>query len=169
MKWLRDRRFWLVSSAALVLLMLLGAVSMLNIPSLQQLIGVPVPPTATDVQIDVRRNMLDMLLGDYKSYVRFELPAQDVQRFLSHPTFQQVHPSNSDPFTVFDGSSEGSTPMKQIVIQNRPSWWMPELGSAFMLAYRSAGGQNPGADSAWYIVDMSDPLNAIVYVFLVEV
>jgi len=135
--------------------------------SARDLLGVPLPASVTDEQVSVQHQSF----GEYVAYVRFELDQADVPALLSDPAFQQAE-QGTRPMAVFWNGSLANRSVTEIVQERRPAWWQPEAGAEFTLVYRSFPGPGvpySGPDSAWYIVETSDPAWAIVHVFALEV
>jgi hypothetical protein len=84
------------------------------------------------------------------------IDSADVPALLADPAFQPAWQSDR-PLIVFDNVSRGNRPLVEEVNAGRPTWWQPEAGSAFTLAYRSQPGPDVayrGPDFAWYIVEV---------------
>jgi len=130
------------------------------------LLGVPLPTSAANIQVDVQPHFI----AGYDAYVRFEIAPRDLETFLSDPAFQPTRRTD-DPLSVFWNAIRDSTPMEQVASASRPVWWQPEQGDRFLTAYRSRLGSDDynGPDSAWYIIDKSNPQRYTVYVFATEV
>lgn len=161
----------LITVIVVVAAVLIGVVLQLSYrPDASGVLGVSVPASATNMQIEIQRDPGGMLFGEYRGYVRFEIPQADLNTFLADPTFQQVPPpTTGNPLDVMQGSS-GGVPAAQEAAQNRPAWWTPEQGASFRYTQRSKSQTiTTGPDIAWYIIDVSDPSLAIVYVYMVEV
>ena len=157
---------------ALVLLTLVGILIFVKVAFLvprdaETLLGIPLPGTTSDVQVEIDSTFL----GEYDGYIRFEIASEDVILLLSDVAFQP-RPSSTDPMTVFQGATLGRKAIALYSPRQRPAWWQPEHGHPFLLAYRSHPGPGKtytGPDAAWYMVDINNASRAIVYVFVLEV
>ncbi len=132
-----------------------------------RLLGISLPTSAANVQVDVQPHLID----GFDAYVRFDIAPEELDDFLSDPAFQPSRRTD-DPLSVFWNAIRDSTPMERIASASRPGWWQPEQGDRFLTAYRSRLGPNDdysGPDSAWYIIDKSNPNRFTVYVFVSEV
>jgi hypothetical protein len=131
------------------------------------LLGIALPTSAANIQVDVQPHLID----GFDAYLRFDIAPDDVRGFLSDPAFQPAQRTDN-PLSVFWNAIRDSTPVERIASASRPGWWQPEQGDHFLTAYRAPlGPDDPyaGPDSAWYIIDKSDPERCTVYVFVSEV
>jgi hypothetical protein len=134
------------------------------------LLPLPLHASAVNLQIDIQRDLIGTLFGEYNGYLRFEMPTAEAEAFLKSQGIYEVTSVSTDPLMVLDNAVSGQTPMRQIVLQVRPAWWQPEQGRAFLIGYHARErDQSAGSDSSWYIADVSDPDTAIIYVFAFEV
>ena len=108
------------------------------------LVGIPLPAGAKNVQVDLRRHFL----GEYKAYLRFDVAPDGARQLLSIPSMQSKG-QGDDPMLVFAGTQLGLQPVSAVAERERPSWWRPEVGHTFSLAYRSTvRSGEPGPDAA---------------------
>jgi len=135
------------------------------------LLRIALPARVTNVQIDIWPQFLDELDAN----VKFDIAPQDLPQLLADPAFQSTKNTNN-PMSAFLNAVRGGTPMEQIVAASPPVWWQPEQsmgnGIQFTTVYRTRPGPEyvySGPDSAWYIIDTSDPKVYTVYVFVTEV
>jgi hypothetical protein len=141
------------------------------------LLGIALPASVTNVQIDIQPRFID----EFDAYLRFDIAPQDLPQLLADPSFQPTQ-ITINPMTVFWNAARGGTPMGQIVAAARPAWWQPEQSmgcgniNQYTTVYRTRLGPGyaySGPDSAWYIIDKSDPKVYpkvyTVYVFASEV
>jgi hypothetical protein len=137
----------------------------------EALLGIPLPASATNIQISLKRDLLSFITGDFQGYVRFELSPQDAQALLKMPEFQNVQ-QTVYPQGIMGNAVSGSTPVGELALQNHPRWWIPESGGNFLVGYRSfqpSPVAQQGVDFAWYMIDLSDPAKAVAYVYVLEV
>jgi len=140
-------------------------------PNAQQVLGIPLPPSTTNLKINVQRPLIGYIDGGYDAYLRFELARDEVATLLADSAFQPTITSK-DPFAVLGTAILGKDSMATIAQRERPEWWDIPLEGMYLLAYRSRPSANSsysGSDSSWYVIDISDPTQAIVYVYAVEV
>lgn len=138
-----------------------------NQPNPQDILGILLPHSTTNLNIEMQRRFF----GEYKAYLRFELAGDDVTTLLANSYFQPTSTSTK-PFAVLSTARRGDTSFATIVQREHPVWWDPPLEGSYLLAYRSRPGAHTsytGPDASWYIIDISDPAHAIVYVYVVEV
>lgn len=165
------RWFWWLLTLPLLLFLLFVAVAgyPFNV-SVEDMLGFRLPNGVANIQMEVQPHFF----GEYDAYLRFELPPESVDGFLSEAHFQMQR-QTSDPMTIFANAVFGQTPAADAVATGQPDWWLPAStasGGEFTLAYRSSiSPENNinGADAAWYIVDQRDATRAVMYVFVREV
>lgn len=162
-RWFWTTLFFGVTLTALVLTSALVDV--------ESLLGVKLPASSTHIQVALERDLFGILFGDFQGYVRFELTPQDAQALLNTPEFQNVQ-FTSHPQGIMGNAVSGNTPVAELALQQRPSWWLPGNGGNFLVGYRSfqpSPTARQGVDYAWYMIDMSDPTRAVAYVYVREV
>ncbi len=171
-RWLRR----IIISSIVIGVVLLGTRlvrSQLTQPNPEQILGIALPLSTTNLNMEIERKFI----GEYNAYLRFELARDDVTTLLADPAFQPTSTS-TNPFVVIGTASRGGTSFATIVQREHPVWWDPPLEGSYLLAYRSrpvrlspSSSPSPytGPDASWYVIDISDPVHAIVYIYVVEV
>jgi hypothetical protein len=132
-----------------------------------ELLGIDLPASTGEERLAIQRHGF----GEYRAYLRFAVDPADVPALLADPAFQPQKQAD-DPFAVFRNAAIGDKLLAAEVIAAPPAWWRPEGGARFTLVYRSQPGPVPGyhgPDAAWYIVDTSDPAQAAIHVYVLEV
>jgi hypothetical protein len=163
------RTGWLLPTGLLVVLVG-GWVLAMNItrtPPLAQLLGITLPTSVGAARTDLRWRFI----GEYEAYVRFEIDRADLPQLLASQGFQPAQASQN-PLVQLTTGARGQRSFAAIVQAEAPAWWALPANGQFTLMQRSRGGPGApftGPDSAYYIIDLSDPQQATVYVYAVEV
>lgn len=164
------RRFW-ISLVLCVVAVGLAVFARVAPADAESLLGLPLPPSASEVQVSLQRDIFGVFFQDFRGYVRFELSPHDAQSFMNSDQFQNVQ-TTTYPQGIMGNAVSGSTPVAELARANQPLWWLPESGGDFLVGYRSFQPSpltQTGVDFAWYMIDMSNPAQATAYVYLLEV
>jgi hypothetical protein len=131
------------------------------------LMGLPLPRSASDVRVDVRRESF----AEHQAFIRFEMSPAEASQFFGDAFFSQQFDA-TDPHYILSSAVYRSQPLTDLTASQRPAWWQPASGRPYFLVYRSNTGPGSGyrgPDAAWYAVDKSDPQRYTVYVYLIDV